>query len=58
MQPRWNYAESAPLEGRKVKTGVSPENRGAGSEGTNLSFQSREKYVLDIPSYRSGDVAH
>ena len=28
---------------------------GAGRQGNIFSFQSREKNVLDMPSYRSGD---
>ena len=32
-----------------------PSRTGAGRQGNIFSFRSREKNVLDIPSYRSGD---
>src|SRR5215475_11736155 len=56
MQPRWNHAgPAAQSKGRKQKPNGAQNEPGAGSQGITLSFQSREKNVLDIPSYRTGD---
>jgi hypothetical protein len=57
MRLRWNHA--GPASGpkhRKPKPNDAENELGAGSQGMTLSFQSREKNTLDIPSYRSGDV--
>ena len=59
MQPRWNHAgPAAQSKGRKPKPDGAQNEPGAGSQGITLSFQSREKNVLDIPSYRSGHFTH
>ena len=50
MQLRWNHARSANIP-------TPPLTHGAGRQGNTFSFRSREKNVLDISSYRSGDSA-
>ena len=45
------------MEPCKIRGTTQPlvSRTGAGRQENLLSFQSREKNVLDIPSYRSGD---
>jgi hypothetical protein len=55
MNPRWNKATpDAILEGNKAKPNASIWGAGAGSQASSLHFRSKDKNVLDIPSYRSG----
>jgi hypothetical protein len=54
MNPRWNKATpDAILEGNKAKPNASIWGAGAGSQASSLHFRSKDKNVLDIPSYRS-----
>ena len=56
MEPRWNKATpDAILEGNKAKSNASIWGPGTGSQASSLHFRSKDKNVLDIPSYRSGD---
>ena len=48
MQQRWKHARST------ARPNAFPSRTGAGRQGNIFSFRSREKNVLDMPSYRSG----
>jgi len=55
MQLRWKYAEPAVApKGRKPKPGALPNQLGLEAKELLSFFRSREKNILDIPSYRSG----
>jgi len=55
MEPRWNNARPhARPEDKKAKPNASYSGQGLEIKEKFLHFRSREKNVLDIPSYRSG----
>src|ERR1700687_1078212 len=55
MKLRWNNVRpDSTLEGIKAKPTASIWGPGAGSQASSLHFRSKDKNVLDIPSYRSG----
>ena len=57
MQLRWKYAEPAVApKGRKPKPGALPNQLGLEAKELLSFFRSREKNILDIPSYRSGVI--
>jgi hypothetical protein len=57
-EPRWNNARpDAGPEDKKAKPNASYSGQGLEIKEKFLHFRLREKNVLDIPSYRSGDSA-
>src|SRR5436190_1780095 len=55
-EPRWNNARpDAGPEDKKAKPNASYSGQGLEIKEKFLHFRLREKNVLDIPSYRSGD---
>src|SRR5437660_9130695 len=59
MEPRWNNARpDAGPEDKKAKPNASYSGQGLEIKEKFLHFRSREKNVLDIPSYRSGDCTN